>query len=149
MTQIKIRLSRNIGFYHNMPVYLSVYKQVDTYDLDKLSNAVVNRLTVGERTKVITIEEGKEAFDARVAAMRKEVIDALTEKHSKQDAKSESAAVTTPVVEDTVSEEKVVESPVVTEDNNTSNTETEDTAKKTTTRKTTAKKVVNTTEVKE
>ena len=82
MTKITIQLSRNIGFYYSMPVYLSVYKRVDTYDLDTLSDNVVNKLAVGERTKVISFTEGKEAFDKRLADMRQAVIDELTEKHT-------------------------------------------------------------------
>ena len=86
MTKITIQLSRNIGFYYSMPVYLSVYKRVDTYDLDTLSDNVVNKLAVGERTKVISFTEGKEAFDKRLADMRQAVIDELTEKHTSGNA---------------------------------------------------------------
>lgn len=116
MTKITIQLSRNIGFYYSMPVYLSVYKRVDTYDLDALSDNVVNKLAVGERTKVISFTEGKEAFDKRLADMRQAVIDELTEKHTGGNAttaKVEDVPVEPTVVETTQTEEVKEETPVV------------------------------------
>ena len=117
MTKITIQLSRNIGFYYSMPVYLSVYKRVDTYDLDTLSDNVVNKLAVGERTKVISFTEGKEAFDKRLANMRQAVIDELTEKHNSNAvptiAKVEDVPVEEPTVVETKTEEVKEETPVV------------------------------------
>ena len=117
MTKITIQLSRNIGFYYNMPVYLSVYKRVDTYDLDTLSDNVVNKLAVGERTKVISFTEGKEAFDKRLASMRQAVIEELTEKHISNAvptiAKVEDVPVEEPTVVETKTEEVKEETPVV------------------------------------
>ena len=117
MTKITIQLSRNIGFYYSMPVYLSVYKRVDTYDLDTLSDNVVNKLAVGERTKVISFTEGKEAFDKRLASMRQAVIDELTEKHTSNAvpiiAKVEDVPVEEPTVVETKTEEVKEETPVV------------------------------------
>lgn len=118
MTKITIQLSRNIGFYYSMPVYLSVYKRVDTYDLDALSDNVVNKLAVGERTKVISFTEGKEAFDKRLASMRQAVIDELTEKHTSDNAvptiaKVEDVPVEEPTVVETKTEEVKEETPVV------------------------------------
>ena len=117
MTKITIQLSRNLGFYYNMPVYLSVYKRVDTYDLDTLSDNVVNKLAVGERTKVISFVEGKEAFDKRLASMRQAVIDELTEKHNSNAvptiAKVEDVPVEEPTVVETKTEEVKEETPVV------------------------------------
>ena len=118
MTKITIQLSRNLGFYYNMPVYLSVYKRVDTYDLDTLSDNVVNKLAVGERTKVISFTEGKEAFDKRLASMRQAVIDELTEKHTGGNAtptttEVEDVPVEPTVVETTKTEEVKEETPVV------------------------------------
>ena len=118
MTKITIQLSRNIGFYYSMPVYLSVYKRVDTYDLDTLSDNVVNKLAVGERTKVISFTEGKEAFDKRLASMRQAVIDELTEKHTSDNAvptiaKVEDVPVEEPTVVETKTEEVKEETPVV------------------------------------
>lgn len=117
MTKITIQLSRNIGFYYSMPVYLSVYKRVDTYDLDTLSDNVVNKLAVGERTKVISFTEGKEAFDKRLASMRQAVIDELTEKHNSNAvptiAKVEDVPVEEPTVVETKTEEVKEETPVV------------------------------------
>ena len=118
MTKITIQLSRNIGFYYSMPVYLSVYKRVDTYDLDTLSDNVVNKLAVGERTKVISFTEGKEAFDKRLANMRQAVIDELTEKHTSDNAvptiaKVEDVPVEEPTVVETKTEEVKEETPVV------------------------------------
>ena len=118
MTKITIQLSRNIGFYYSMPVYLSVYKRVDTYDLDTLSDNVVNKLAVGERTKVISFTEGKEAFDKRLASMRQAVIDELTEKHISDNAvptiaKVEDVPVEEPTVVETKTEEVKEETPVV------------------------------------
>lgn len=117
MTKITIQLSRNIGFYYSMPVYLSVYKRVDTYDLDTLSDNVVNKLAVGERTKVISFTEGKEAFDKRLANMRQAVIDELTEKHNSNAvptiAKVEDVLVEEPTVVETKTEEVKEETPVV------------------------------------
>ena len=118
MTKITIQLSRNIGFYYSMPVYLSVYKRVDTYDLDTLSDNVVNKLAVGERTKVISFVEGKEAFDKRLASMRQAVIDELTEKHTSDNAvptiaKVEDVPVEEPTVVETKTEEVKEETPVV------------------------------------
>ena len=118
MTKITIQLSRNIGFYYSMPVYLSVYKRVDTYDLDTLSDNVVNKLAVGERTKVISFTEGKEAFDKRLADMRQAVIDELTEKHTGGNAttaKVEDVPVEPTVVETTQTEEVKEETPAVEE----------------------------------
>ena len=118
MTKITIQLSRNIGFYYSMPVYLSVYKRVDTYDLDTLSDNVVNKLAVGERTKVISFTEGKEAFDKRLADMRQAVIDELTEKHTSGNAttaKVEDVPVEPTVVETTQTEEVKEETPAVEE----------------------------------
>ena len=118
MTKITIQLSRNIGFYYSMPVYLSVYKRVDTYDLDALSDNVVNKLAVGERTKVISFTEGKEAFDKRLADMRQAVIDELTEKHTGGNAttaKVEDVPVEPTVVETTQTEEVKEETPAVEE----------------------------------
>ena len=118
MTKITIQLSRNLGFYYNMPVYLSVYKRVDTYDLDTLSDNVVNKLAVGERTKVISFTEGKEAFDKRLADMRQAVIDELTEKHTGGNAttaKVEDVPVEPTVVETTQTEEVKEETPAVEE----------------------------------
>lgn len=140
MTKITIQLSRNLGFYYSMPVYLSVYKRVDTYDLDTLSDNVVNKLAVGERTKVISFVEGKEAFDKRLANMRQAVIDELTEKHTSDNAvptiaKVEDVPVEEPTVVETKTEEVKEETPVV---------EQEETEVKATTVKrtrTTAKKV--------
>ena len=118
MTKITIQLSRNLGFYYSMPVYLSVYKRVDTYDLDTLSDYVVNKLAVGERTKVISFTEGKEAFDKRLASMRQAVIDELTEKHTSGNAvptiaKVEDVPVEEPTVVETKTEEVKEETPVV------------------------------------
>ena len=117
MTKITIQLSRNLGFYYSMPVYLSVYKRVDTYDLDTLSDNVVNKLAVGERTKVISFTEGKEAFDKRLASMRQAVIDELTEKHTSNAvpiiAKVEDVPVEEPTVVETKTEEVKEETPVV------------------------------------
>ena len=118
MTKITIQLSRNLGFYYSMPVYLSVYKRVDTYDLDTLSDNVVNKLAVGERTKVISFTEGKEAFDKRLASMRQAVIDELTEKHTSGNAvptiaKVEDVPVEEPTVVETKTEEVKKETPVV------------------------------------
>ena len=117
MTKITIQLSRNLGFYYSMPVYLSVYKRVDTYDLDTLSDNVVNKLAVGERTKVISFVEGKEAFDKRLASMRQAVIDELTEKHNSNAvptiAKVEDVPVEEPTVVETKTEEVKDEIPVV------------------------------------
>lgn len=118
MTKITIQLSRNLGFYYSMPVYLSVYKRVDTYDLDTLSDNVVNKLAVGERTKVISFVEGKEAFDKRLASMRQAVIDELTEKHTSDNAvptiaKVEDVPVEEPTVVETKTEEVKEETPVV------------------------------------
>ena len=118
MTKITIQLSRNLGFYYSMPVYLSVYKRVDTYDLDTLSDNVVNKLAVGERTKVISFTEGKEAFDKRLANMRQAVIDELTEKHTSDNAvptiaKVEDVPVEEPTVVETKTEEVKEETPVV------------------------------------
>lgn len=118
MTKITIQLSRNLGFYYSMPVYLSVYKRVDTYDLDTLSDNVVNKLAVGERTKVISFVEGKEAFDKRLASMRQAVIDELTEKHTSGNAvptiaKVEDVPVEEPTVVETKTEEVKEETPVV------------------------------------
>ena len=116
MTKITIQLSRNLGFYYSMPVYLSVYKRVDTYDLDTLSDNVVNKLAVGERTKVISFVEGKEAFDKRLASMRQAVIDELTEKHTSGNAttaKVEDVPVEPTVVATTQTEEVKEETPVV------------------------------------
>ena len=118
MTKITIQLSRNLGFYYSMPVYLSVYKRVDTYDLDTLSDNVVNKLAVGERTKVISFTEGKEAFDKRLAGMRQAVIDELTEKHTSDNAvptiaKVEDVPVEEPTVVETKTEEVKEETPVV------------------------------------
>lgn len=118
MTKITIQLSRNLGFYYSMPVYLSVYKRVDTYDLDALSDNVVNKLAVGERTKVISFTEGKEAFDKRLADMRQAVIDELTEKHTGGNAttaKVEDVPVEPTVVETTQTEEVKEETPAVEE----------------------------------
>ena len=118
MTKITIQLSRNIGFYYSMPVYLSVYKRVDTYDLDALSDNVVNKLAVGERTKVISFTEGKEAFDKRLADMRQAVIDELTEKHTGGNAttaKVEDVPVEEPTVVETKTEEVKEETPAVEE----------------------------------
>ena len=117
MTKITIQLSRNIGFYYSIPVYLSAYKRVDTYDLDTLSDNVVNKLAVGERTKVISFTEGKEAFDKRLASMRQAVIDELTEKHNSNAvptiAKVEDVPVEEPTVVETKTEEVKEETPVV------------------------------------
>ena len=118
MNKITIQLSRNLGFYYSMPVYLSVYKRVDTYDLDTLSDNVVNKLAVGERTKVISFTEGKEAFDKRLASMRQAVIDELTEKHTGGNAtptttEVEDVPVEPTVVETTKTEEVKEETPVV------------------------------------
>ena len=139
MTKITIQLSRNIGFYYSMPVYLSVYKRVDTYDLDALSDNVVNKLAVGERTKVISFTEGKEAFDKRLADMRQAVIDELTEKHNSDNAvptiaKVEDVPVEEPTVVETKTEEVKEETPVVEQE-----AEVKAPAKRT--RTTTAKKV--------
>ena len=139
MTKITIQLSRNLGFYYNMPVYLSVYKRVDTYDLDTLSDNVVNKLAVGERTKVISFVEGKEAFDKRLASMRQAVIDELTEKHTSGNAvptiaKVEDVPVEEPTVVETKTEEVKEETPVVEQE-----AEVKAPAKRT--RTTTAKKV--------
>lgn len=141
MTKITIQLSRNIGFYYSMPVYLSVYKRVDTYDLDTLSDNVVNKLAVGERTKVISFTEGKEAFDKRLASMRQAVIDELTEKHTSDNAvptiaKVEDVPVEEPTVVETKTEEVKEETPVVAQEE----TEVKATTVKRT-RTTTAKKV--------
>lgn len=141
MTKITIQLSRNIGFYYSMPVYLSVYKRVDTYDLDTLSDNVVNKLAVGERTKVISFTEGKEAFDKRLASMRQAVIDELTEKHTSGNAvptiaKVEDVPVEEPTVVETKTEEVKEETPVVAQEE----TEVKATTVKRT-RTTTAKKV--------
>lgn len=141
MTKITIQLSRNIGFYYSMPVYLSVYKRVDTYDLDTLSDNVVNKLAVGERTKVISFVEGKEAFDKRLASMRQAVIDELTEKHTSDNAvptiaKVEDVPVEEPTVVETKTEEVKEETPVVAQEE----TEVKATTVKRT-RTTTAKKV--------
>ena len=118
MTKITIQLSRNLGFYYSMPVYLSVYKRVDTYDLDTLSDNVVNKLAVGERTKVISFVEGKEAFDERLVSMRQAVIDELTEKHTSGNAvptiaKVEDVPVEEPTAVETKTEEVKEETPVV------------------------------------
>ena len=118
MTKITIQLSRNLGFYYSMPVYLSVYKRVDTYDLDTLSDNVVNKLAVGERTKVISFTEGKEAFDKRLASMRQAVIDELTGKHTSGNAvptiaKVEDVPVEEPTVVETKTEEVKEETPVL------------------------------------
>ena len=131
MTKITIQLSRNLGFYYSMPVYLSVYKRVDTYDLDTLSDNVVNKLAVGERTKVISFTEGKEAFDKRLANMRQAVIDELTEKHTSGNATT--AKVEDVPVEPEQTEEVKEEAPAVEE------TEVKAPVKRT--RTTTAKKV--------
>ena len=141
MTKITIQLSRNLGFYYSMPVYLSVYKRVDTYDLDTLSDYVVNKLAVGERTKVISFTEGKEAFDKRLASMRQAVIDELTEKHTSGNAvptiaKVEDVPVEEPTVVETKTEEVKEETPVVAQEE----TEVKATTVKRT-RTTTAKKV--------
>ena len=141
MTKITIQLSRNLGFYYSMPVYLSVYKRVDTYDLDTLSDNVVNKLAVGERTKVISFTEGKEAFDKRLANMRQAVIDELTEKHTSDNAvptiaKVEDVPVEEPTVVETKTEEVKEETPVVAQEE----TEVKATTVKRT-RTTTAKKV--------
>lgn len=141
MTKITIQLSRNLGFYYSMPVYLSVYKRVDTYDLDTLSDNVVNKLAVGERTKVISFVEGKEAFDKRLASMRQAVIDELTEKHTSDNAvptiaKVEDVPVEEPTVVETKTEEVKEETPVVAQEE----TEVKATTVKRT-RTTTAKKV--------
>lgn len=140
MTKITIQLSRNLGFYYSMPVYLSVYKRVDTYDLDTLSDNVVNKLAVGERTKVISFTEGKEAFDKRLASMRQAVIDELTEKHTSNAvptiAKVEDVPVEEPTVVETKTEEVKEETPVVAQEE----TEVKATTVKRT-RTTTAKKV--------
>ena len=141
MTKITIQLSRNIGFYYSMPVYLSVYKRVDTYDLDTLSDNVVNKLAVGERTKVISFVEGKEAFDKRLASMRQAVIDELTEKHTSDNAvptiaNVEDVPVEEPTVVETKTEEVKEETPVVAQEE----TEVKATTVKRT-RTTTAKKV--------
>ncbi len=141
MTKITIQLSRNLGFYYSMPVYLSVYKRVDTYDLDTLSDNVVNKLAVGERTKVISFTEGKEAFDKRLASMRQAVIDELTEKHTSDNAvptiaKVEDVPVEEPTVVETKTEEVKEETPVVAQEE----TEVKATTVKRT-RTTTAKKV--------
>ena len=141
MTKITIQLSRNLGFYYSMPVYLSVYKRVDTYDLDTLSDNVVNKLAVGERTKVISFVEGKEAFDKRLASMRQAVIDELTEKHTSDNAvptiaKVEDVPVEEPTVVETKTEEVKEETPVVEQEE----TEVKATTVKRT-RTTTAKKV--------
>lgn len=140
MTKITIQLSRNLGFYYSMPVYLSVYKRVDTYDLDTLSDNVVNKLAVGERTKVISFVEGKEAFDKRLASMRQAVIDELTEKHTSGNAvptiaKVEDVPVEEPTVVETKTEEVKEETPVVAQEE----TEVKATTVKRT--RTTAKKV--------
>ena len=140
MTKITIQLSRNLGFYYSMPVYLSVYKRVDTYDLDTLSDNVVNKLAVGERTKVISFTEGKEAFDKRLASMRQAVIDELTEKHTSGNAvptiaKVEDVPVEEPTVVETKTEEVKEETPVVAQEE----TEVKATTVKRT--RTTAKKV--------
>lgn len=142
MTKITIQLSRNLGFYYSMPVYLSVYKRVDTYDLDTLSDNVVNKLAVGERTKVISFTEGKEAFDKRLASMRQAVIDELTEKHTSGNAVPTIAKVEDvpvepePTVVETKTEEIKEETPVVAQEE----TEVKATTVKRT-RTTTAKKV--------
>ena len=141
MTKITIQLSRNLGFYYSMPVYLSVYKRVDTYDLDTLSDNVVNKLAVGERTKVISFVEGKEAFDKRLASMRQAVIDELTEKHTSDSAvptiaKVEDVPIEEPTVVETKTEEVKEETPVVAQEE----TEVKATTVKRT-RTTTAKKV--------
>ena len=140
MTKITIQLSRNLGFYYSMPVYLSVYKRVDTYDLDTLSDNVVNKLAVGERTKVNSFVEGKEAFDKRLASMRQAVIDELTEKHNSNAvptiAKVEDVPVEEPTVVETKTEEVKEEIPVVAQEE----TEVKATTVKRT-RTTTAKKV--------
>ena len=140
MTKITIQLSRNLGFYYSMPVYLSVYKRVDTYDLDTLSDNVVNKLAVGERTKVISFVEGKEAFDKRLASMRQAVIDELTEKHNSNAvptiATVEDVPVEEPTVVETKTEEVKEETPVVAQEE----TEVKATTVKRT-RTTTAKKV--------
>ena len=140
MTKITIQLSRNLGFYYSMPVYLSVYKRVDTYDLDTLSDNVVNKLAVGERTKVISFVEGKEAFDKRLASMRQAVIDELTEKHNSNAvptiAKVEDVPVEEPTVVETKTEEVKEETPAVAQEE----TEVKATTVKRT-RTTTAKKV--------
>lgn len=141
MTKITIQLSRNLGFYYSMPVYLSVYKRVDTYDLDTLSDNVVNKLAVGERTKVISFVEGKEAFAKRLASMRQAVIDELTEKHTSDNAvptiaKVEDVPVEEPTVVETKTEEVKEETPVVAQEE----TEVKATTVKRT-RTTTAKKV--------
>ena len=109
MTKITIQLSRNLGFYYSMPVYLSVYKRVDTYDLDTLSDNVVNKLAVGERTKVISFVEGKEAFDKRLVSMRQAVIDELTEKHTSNAVPTIAKVEDVPVEEPTVVETKTEE----------------------------------------
>lgn len=122
MNKITIKLNPSISFYYNMPVYLSVYKKVDSYDLDVLRDDVVNKLAGGARTKIFTFLEGKEAFDIRIAAMRKAVIDALIEKHKPlagdSFAKVTEAAleVSVPVVEDSPvvqAEEPIEEAPKV------------------------------------
>lgn len=133
MNKITIKLNPSISFYYNMPVYLSVYKKVDSYDLDVLSDDVVNKLAGGERTKIFTFLEGKEAFDIRIAAMRKAVIDALIEKH-KPLAGDSFAKVTEAALE--VSVPVVEDSPVV-----QAEAPIEEAPKVVTKRKTAAKKV--------
>lgn len=117
MNKITIKLSRNISFYYNMPVYLSVYKPVDSYDLDTLSDDVVNKLAGGERSKIFTFVEGKEAFDARIADMRKAVNDALNEKNGPLVGPASKVATVAPeavvVPTETVVEDTPVEEPVV------------------------------------
>lgn len=125
MNKITIKLNRNISFYYNLPVYLSVYKTVDSYDLDLLSDDVVNKLAGGERSKIFTFVEGKDLFDIRIEAMRKAVIDAMIEKnkHLAGDAKiaaptiTEEVTVTKTIVEETPAvepEPSVEEAPKVT-----------------------------------
>lgn len=74
MTKITIQLSRNIGFYYSMLYIWGVYKRVDTYDLDTLSDNVVNKLAVGERTKVISFTEGKESTNKTIMNVVKQLL---------------------------------------------------------------------------
>ena len=91
MTKITIQLSRNIGFYYSMPVYLSVYKRVDTYDLDTLSDNVVNKLAVGERTEKHT--------GGNATPTPTEVEDVPVEPTVVETTKTEEVKEETPVVE--------------------------------------------------
>lgn len=109
MNKITIKLNRNISFYYNLPVYLSVYKTVDSYDLDLLSDDVVNKLAGGERTKIFTFVEGKDVFDIRIEAMRKAVIDAMIEKNKHLAGEAKIAAPTTEVKEVELVTETIVE----------------------------------------